>query len=472
MGRGHRQGDARSGESAPGGSVNGIFFRDGGKTVLTGGISQPAMLWEAATGKLLRRFGDPRRGALALALSANGKLLATADLFGQVLLWDVDKGKQLRPCKRSSRSNWPSPDGKVLACGSFGGPITLFDPATGKELRPCKPRFGMVRALAFSPDGRLLACGRVNQQAELYVVATGQPVRFLGGRPLPCSGLAFTPDGCVLAAICNYSEVRLWETASGLDRRTPMRHPGEFTVALSPDGRLIASGGSDNAIRLWDADSGREVGHRSGHRSAVISLQFAPDGKTLVSGSWDTTGLVWDIADVHPLRQEAVVLKEAELPVLWKDLAGRDAARAFRAVLRLSAAAREVVPFLGKHLEPARPVTVKRIEELIADLGKGVDVRQRAFAELEKIGPAARPVLEKVLEGEPKAQLRTDLERLLARIETAPSKGQWQVLRTVEVLRRAATPEARKILEKLAEGAPGEEATRAARAALRQLGNR
>jgi hypothetical protein len=60
--------------------------------------------------------------------------------------------------------------------------------------------------------------------------------------------------------------------------------------------------------------------------------------------------------------------------------------------------------------------------------------------------------------------------RLLERLELAPVAGErLQALRAVEVLERVGTPEARRLLETLAGGAPGARLTWEARAALGRL---
>ena len=50
----------------------------------------------------------------------------------------------------------------------------------------------------------------------------------------------------------------------------------------TPDGRTLAAGSSDGTIRLWDVASGEEKRPLEGQTSAVYSVAFAPDGRTAV----------------------------------------------------------------------------------------------------------------------------------------------------------------------------------------------
>jgi hypothetical protein len=108
-------------------------------------------------------------------------------------------------------------------------------------------------------------------------------------------------------------------------------------IAFSPDGRLLASAGWAETIHLWDSWTGKEVGRFTGHRGTIRSLSFAPDGKALASGGLDSTVLIWDVSGLLPAsKQTAAPLGRDELAGCWDDLAGTDAARAYRVIAELA----------------------------------------------------------------------------------------------------------------------------------------
>src|SRR5262249_38048094 len=121
-------------------------------------------VWEAATGRELRRFQMPegqRRVYVCSALSPDGRTLATG-CSDCITLWEVATGKVIRQLKPSVRvicfhSLAFAPDGKTLAAGSWDHVIRLWDVATGQELRQFLGHENCVNALAFSPDGATLA---------------------------------------------------------------------------------------------------------------------------------------------------------------------------------------------------------------------------------------------------------------------------------------------------------------------------
>ena len=70
-------------------------------------------------------------------------------------------------------------------------------------------------------------------------------------------------------------------------------------------------------------------------------------------------------------------------------------------------------------------------------------------------GPYTAPALRRALEGRPLSlELRRRIEGLLERLQGPITSGErLRLMRAVEVLGQAATPEARKLLEELAKGA-------------------
>src|SRR5262249_10317947 len=126
------------------------------------------------------------------------------------------------------------------------------------------------------------------------------------------------------------------------------------SIAYSPDSRLLATLGQANTVRVWEIATGKELGQLKGHQGWGAALAFSPDGRTLATGSLDTTILLWDLASLAPGgRPPRRDLARADMDALWADLAGNDAAAAYRAVWTLAAAPSQSVPWLRQRLHPA-----------------------------------------------------------------------------------------------------------------------
>src|SRR5262249_2262699 len=100
----------------------------------------------------------------------------------------------------------------------------------------------------FSPDGKLLATGSRDGRVKVWDVATGQERRTLTGHSHAVKSVAWSPDGRRFASASNDGTVRLWETATGREM-SRFRHTeaanvdlSVYTVAWSPPGDLMADG--------------------------------------------------------------------------------------------------------------------------------------------------------------------------------------------------------------------------------------
>jgi RNA polymerase sigma factor (sigma-70 family) len=79
-----------------------LAFAPDGKT-LAGGLRDTIYLWDAATGKELRRWVGDRRMVTSLAFAGDGKTLASSGLDSTIRLWDPATGKELSATSRPDK---------------------------------------------------------------------------------------------------------------------------------------------------------------------------------------------------------------------------------------------------------------------------------------------------------------------------------------------------------------------------------
>jgi WD40 repeat protein len=508
-----------------------IILSGDGKEVISWGGDRVIRRWEAATGRPLGAFPAPAGTTLA-AFAADGRTAALANRDNTIRLHETVTGKELRRIKGPPNGTAAlafAPGAKVLAARGRGDDtIRLYDVARGAELRQIAVRRknnnpdgrlviflnggggsrGTGPGLAFSPDGKLVVAplagggGERSNTLVFFDAATGKELRKIQS-PQPVASFAFSPDGRTLAAENADRTITLWEVASARERgrlgqAVAPRQPqgggmmttiaidgdgfpdgfsgpaGPVGLAFSPDGRALAVRGPDRAVHLWDVVAGQEVGRLAGHGGRVETVAFAAGGKDLASGAADTTVLLWDVAG--PMKGLAkpppVGLPAAEAEALWQDLAGEDASRALRGVRKLAAAPGPGAALLGGRLKPAARIDPEKISRWIAGLeDEKFAVRQEAAANLLKAGDQAVPALRKVLDSSPPLETRKRAEDLLDRLTGGLlTAEQLRVVRAVEALEGMGTPEARRLLQTLAGGAPGALPTREAQAALDRLG--
>jgi WD40 repeat protein len=450
------------------GTVETLSFQANGKTLVSVGADHTLRRWESATGKLVDRFpiAGQTRSPHCFAL---GTGLLALGVEKEVIVYDVNTGKELRRFSYPARVRHAAltPDGKALAVfvGGEDQTLRLVDPATGKvRLKRQSP--DVVQSLAMSPDGSVLAAGLANGTCLLLDCLTNKEIRRLPVSETVTT-FTFSLDSKTLATAEANGVMRLWETATGKERaQLPDRNCDVMT--FSPDGRVLAIVDRLGAIRLCVTATGKELRALSGHRNAITCLSFSPDGKRLASGSRDTTVLIWDVSGLPKSQEVDGELGRRQLEALWTDLAGDDAVRAYKAVHRLAGVPGQTVSFLKEHLRPVPMLEPKKVARLLADLDSDeFTVREKATAELDKLGGAVEPSLRAALEQKLPLEAERRVRRLLARWDRPFSDGErLHEIRALEVLEQIGNAEARKLLTVLSLGAPGTRLTLDARASL------
>ncbi|HZT82671.1 MAG TPA: hypothetical protein VFA26_20750 [Gemmataceae bacterium] len=489
--------------------VNALAFSPDSKTLAVW-CGDTIRFWELpqAKEKTDRRLGPAAPGWApgwgeepimhSLAYSPDGRILAThghRELGFK--LWDATSGKRRFKCEESAggQSLTFSPDGQVVASVVAGG-VRLRSVKDGKEMGLLDIQPGVVGrkrsrgdiCAAFSPDGRLLASGGATYGAErsegeirLWDWRAGKVVAQFRTAENQVNGVEFSPDGKLLASCPGYHgpTIWLWDMLTGSSIHRLCKLKGDtaypvFWVAFSPDGQLVASAqGGEKAVRVWNPFTGEEVAKFVPPDSrGVICVAFSPDGKLLASGQGNGTVILWDatkLAPVKPLQPTA-----DELARWWAQLGRKDKA-AWEAVWSLARSGDKATALLKDHLKPAQAPEAKQVARLIADLdANDFKAREAASRELARLGGAVEADLRKALAGDPSAEAKKRLEGLLkplaAGFETDPAE--LRQLRGIQVLEQLGTPEAKKLLQALARGAPGARRTRDAQLALDRLHRR
>jgi hypothetical protein len=158
---------------------------------------------------------------------------------------------------------------------------------------------------------------------------------------------------------------------------------------------------------------------------------------------------------------------------LWSDLGSDDAARAYRAIGRLSTDPEQAVSLLAKQLKPVPVIEGKELTLLLTQLdADDFQTREQASEALEKAGEQAVPVLQKALDGKPTLEARKRIEHLLERLTKQTPPAALKGLRAVEVLEHLGSADAKHILLSLSGGAPQAQITREAKASLERLARR
>ncbi|RSN46637.1 WD40 repeat domain-containing protein [Actinomadura sp. WAC 06369] len=237
-----------------------MAFTPDGETMFS--AAEGIQVWDVAAGRARRglptqgRSEHPREFS-AMAGTPNGRYLATdAPGGGGPILWDAATGRLVRRFAGDADASLAfTPDGRTLVGGGRG--VRLWDVASGGFLREFRGAGVPTHSVALSRDGRVLAASSVLAPVRLWDLSTGRTLRDLTGRGKVTGPLAFSPDGRLLAVssvpdAADAAEITLWDVATGRVDRILEGHTGAVNaLAFHPGGTALASASDDRTARLW-----------------------------------------------------------------------------------------------------------------------------------------------------------------------------------------------------------------------------
>jgi WD40 repeat protein len=258
-------------------------------------------VWDLPAKKEIGVLKGHERTVLGLALTVDGKTLASCGWDGLVKLWDVEKGKEvhtLRGHDGAVRAVAFSTDGRTLASAGADGTVRLWDVATGEVKARLTGHWGEVLSVSLAGPGKPLASAGADGTVRLWDVTRERELFCLAKHVGAVNGVALTPDGAVAISVGVDATVRLWDTATGEEKAVLPNHTGPLrAVAVALDGKYFATGGADGVINLWSLPAGKKVTtlRRPRELLPIWDLSFLPDGKHLISASVGGPMLRWDI---------------------------------------------------------------------------------------------------------------------------------------------------------------------------------
>ena len=187
-----------------------------------------------------------------------------------------------------------SPDGKVIASPSEDGTVRLWKWEGAQEIRALDCHRSSI-SVAWSPDGDLIAT-TVGSEVKIWEVGTGRLLNVLSGHSSTVLNVAWSPDGAILATCSRDHTICLWDPHSGSKSTTIAAHDSQVQdLAWSRDGKRLASASWDYTARIWNAETGKLVKTFSGHTNSVRCLSWSTDERFLLTGSRDRTIKLWNV---------------------------------------------------------------------------------------------------------------------------------------------------------------------------------
>jgi WD40 repeat protein len=258
----------------------------GNDRLLFGSLTSPASDKPQFTRQeiLYEDFQNPNvdRGA---AFSPDGRLLAIANGYGDIRVWDVQTRQKMATFLNGDPNG--KPEDFMVCFGEKNAGIT-FTPDGSTLLEMC----------AFKIVSWDLRSGKRSEvsglERNVFVFAMN-----------PAGNMVVTGDGGGSLSVWKYPS---WEAGQPLNSF----HNKITNLVFSVDGSLLASGSQDGQVDVWDTSTWK---HLTTVEAVADFMAFSPDGRYLVLGTHFDGGTLWGVSGQSAVAKPVVQPTPLSLPV-------------------------------------------------------------------------------------------------------------------------------------------------------------
>jgi WD40 repeat protein len=308
-------------------TITALAFTPDNQKLVAGGQHE-LLVWDIAKARLEKRVATRAERAYGMVFLPDGKLVVAGGRPGQegdVCVYDLQGGtprsangvamvdgvndpkvliRRLLDAEDAVLCLALSADGKKLASGGSNDRlVNLWDLSPGiagaKHEQAIENHADWIFGMAFSPDGKhLLTCSR-DKTAKIWDLAAKESVLTFPDHQNPVYGVAFHPSGKIAISAGEDNQIRYWNAVGEAKQvRASGGHGGAiFRILCHPKQPLIVTCSADRTVRIWNLDNGGLVRALNGHTDWVYALAMSPDGTEVASGSYNGEVKVWKVAD-------------------------------------------------------------------------------------------------------------------------------------------------------------------------------
>jgi cytochrome c len=275
-----------------GGPVRAVAISADGRSAITGSFDTSAIRWSLTrnAAEQVLRFHESAVNAVAII---DAERQATGGEDGKIAIWRNGSPLPERTYEGHTApivSLAVSPDGKWIASASWDRTVRLW-PLAGGEPRVLEGHNQNVNGVAFTRDGQFLVSASYDLTLRIWPLSGGDPQ--VVTLPTPLNAVAVTGGAEIIAAGADGHIFFVGLDGKQLAEIDVTNGP-IISIAVSPDGSLLAAAGIRGSVTVIDRKERKILRTLVGPGLPVWSVAFFADNKTLLTGGADGLVRRWD----------------------------------------------------------------------------------------------------------------------------------------------------------------------------------
>lgn len=308
------------------GSVLCVAMSPDGKEIASGGEDGSLYIWDFQTGGLIKQIVSQKEAILSVCFHPKEKQIAIGTERG-ISLWNTQTAENLCSLEHSCWINAIAfdPIGLYLAYGGYDNSVFLWNIKEQKKALSLYGHTQEITCLDFSQEHNKIASGSGDHTIRVWDLQEGKCLWILEEHSQGITGIRFSKDGKHLASCSLDGDLRVWNLQTGntlyclhhdRDWLTDCAFLGNSKKLVSSSGMDMAIAQGENAISLWDMESARCIEKYHEHDFPITKIHTSTEGSKMVSCDMGGKIAFWDFSDLLEEKEisESKPVESGNLP--------------------------------------------------------------------------------------------------------------------------------------------------------------
>ena len=288
--------DAHSGGSA-------LAINADSNRLISGGWAGKLKIWSLPDGKLLKQWKAHKGSVNGIYYINDDKNIVTAGYDGRVVVWNLNgqKSKEWNGGSAIRALDLVS-NGRAVT-GHVNGKIRLWKLSDGKKLKEQQFKKADITAVSVNKAGSKVALSNSSGRAAQWNLDDNSLVQ-MESSPSYSRSLTWSPDGNSIFG-SGWFKIFRWAASDGKITVLPTEHTGIINdIQFTPSGKLATiSRQTDSSILVLDPNSGSTLSALGKHDLCGGYVAVAPNGCFAATNSDDASVRIWKMNPDCPTTQ-------------------------------------------------------------------------------------------------------------------------------------------------------------------------
>ncbi len=280
-------------------TVEAVAVSADGKFIATASYDKTVKLWDAVTGKEIRTYGGEQghKGmVMCVAFSAKGDQIATGGADNSVRVWDVPVTTPAKTFATNGATTAVvvAADGKTFALAGADGVVKVFPLGEEKGAIDLKGHTGAVVGVGHLTTGNVWVTAGADKTVRFFNGIDGKQLASYGAGTTDITGFAVRPDSQGAFTTSADGVLRFWQTPALPTRAFPALKDAVTAFTSSADGNTLLYATADKVVTMGSTATNNEAGTFAGAKGNVQSVALSADAATVAAGCADGSVIAWD----------------------------------------------------------------------------------------------------------------------------------------------------------------------------------